>query len=227
MKLLLIEDHANLAQNIFEYFEPKGYLLDWARNGLHGMELAKNQPYDLIILDVVMPKLDGFSVCNKIRNELALDTPIIFLTAKSQLVDKVTGLDLGGDDYLVKPFQLRELESRVKSVIRRYQKTESQSSLVIEDLTIDKDTRQVLRGNQALTLPPIAYKILCLLAANRHRITTFREIEDHIWGEDVPESSSLRTHVHTLRTAVDKPFKTALIHTVPRVGLKIGRDDKI
>ncbi|MCW8876024.1 MAG: response regulator transcription factor [Kangiellaceae bacterium] len=225
MKILLVEDHPNLASNLFEYFEPKGFRLDWARNGVHGVELAKNQSYDLIILDVMLPKLDGFGVCNKIRNELALDTPIIFLTAKSMLPDKVLGLELGGDDYLVKPFQLRELESRINSVMRRYRKIEAQSSIVVEDLIIDRNICKVFRDNIPLVLPPTAYKILCLLGINKHRVTTFQEIEDYIWGDDIPQSSSLRTHIHTLRTIIDKPFNKALIHTVSRVGLKVGYDD--
>ncbi len=227
MKLLLVEDHSGLALNIFDYFEPKGYQIDWARDGEHGYELAVNQNHDLIILDIMLPKSDGFEVCKKIREYRDMDIPIIMLTALDHLEDRIQGLDLGADDYLSKPFELRELESRIKSVMRRYKGLNYNKILTFKNLQVTPNTYEVIRDNQVLSVPPIAFKILCLLLRNKHRITTFKEIEGHIWGDSPPASSSLRTHIHTLRTIIDKPFAEELIITVPKIGLKLNNESNL
>lgn len=221
MKLLLIEDHKGLALNLFEYFEPKGFEMDWASNGNQGYELAVNNSYDLIILDIAMPGMDGLSVCRKLREDATSTTPVIMLTARDTLDDKILGLDIGADDYLVKPFEMKELHYRILSHQRRNTIYKQGFLLEFADLSYNTKSKQVFRSQQELHLPKIALKILHYLLMNSERLVTSEELESHIWNNEPPTSSALRTHFHTLRQIVDKPFATQLIHTVPGQGYRL------
>lgn len=221
MKLLLIEDHKGLALSLFEYLEPKGFEMDWASNGIQGYELATQNNYDLIILDIAMPGMDGLSVCRKLREEAASIIPVIMLTARDTLDDKVLGLDVGADDYLVKPFELKELHYRILSKLRRNTTYKQGFTLTFEDLSYNTKTKQLFRAGQELHLPKTSLKILSYLMQNSERLVSGVELENHVWNNEPPSSGALRTHLHTLRQVVDKPFKKQIIYTVPGQGYRL------
>lgn len=196
--------------------------MDWADNGNRGYQLATTNLYDLVILDIAMPGMDGLSVCRKLREEANMTTPIIMLTARDTLDDKVIGLDVGADDYLVKPFDLRELQSRIQSILRRNTTYKQGFQLTVADLIFDTNKMQVFRDNKELRLPKIALKILQYLMMHSDRLITGAELETYVWGDNPPSSGALRTHLHTLRQIVDKPFKNQLIHTIAGQGYRIS-----
>lgn len=221
VKILVIEDHAGLAENLFGYFGSRGYTMDWASDGVMGLYLSTTQTFDVIILDLALPGIDGLELCHKLRYEERLNTPIIMLTARSSLDDRVVGLDAGADDYLVKPFELKELESRIRALVRRAQPDWPAAKLRVADLVLDVDTLVVTRAGRTLKLPPIPLRLLKFLMLKTHRVVSTAELEELIWGDDLPESGVLRTHLHTLRQAIDKPFDKPLLKTIPSVGYRL------
>ena len=222
MKILLIEDDADIASNIGQYFEDKGHLLDYAYSGEPGLRLATAERFDLIILDLMLPGKDGISVCREFRQQASHDTPILMLTARDTLDDKIEGFEAGTDDYLVKPFSLRELEMRVHALTRRGNAKNTSSTINIGDLELNRDTMQVNRGDRAIELKPKAFRILEYLMLNTERVVSRQELIDRIWPDDPPEGDPLRVHIHNLRAQIDKPFDHDLIHTVHGVGYRIG-----
>jgi DNA-binding response OmpR family regulator len=223
MKILVIEDDADIASNIGQYFEDKGHRLDFAYSGTQGLALALAERFDLIILDLMLPGKDGISLCREYR-EQSRETPILMLTARDTLEDKITGFEVGSDDYLVKPFSLRELEMRVLALFRRTQGNVVSNILQIADLELNADTMQVWRGGQTISLKPRAFHILQYLMQHETRVVTRQELIDHIWADDPPEGDPLRVHIHSLRQRIDKPFESALIHTVHGVGYRVGSE---
>jgi DNA-binding response OmpR family regulator len=225
MKILVIEDHASLAQNLFEYFGRLGYTLDWAADGVSGLHQAVTGDFDVIILDLSLPGIDGIEVCRKLRQEARLDVPIIMLTARDTLDDRVTGLEIGADDYLVKPFELKELNARIQALARRAQKQWTTTTLTVGDLSFDTHTMEVKRAGQVLKMPPLQLKLLKFLMLNTHRVVSSSELEQVLWGDEPPGTSALRTHLHTLRQIVDKPFDKPLIKTVTGFGYRLTDED--
>jgi len=220
MKLLLIEDHQEISKVIFEYFEIKGHDMDYARDGLHGLELATNNHYDMIILDIMLPQLDGLAVCRQLR-EQGNATPIIMLTACDEKEDILNGFDHGADDYLVKPFDLKILEARIKAIYQRYRGHVSAKQLTFKELTLDLVTHTVARGECSFQLNNTQFKLLKLLMLKSPEIATREEIISEIWRDDQPDEDLIRSHVYRLRTLIDKPFKQAYIKTIPKVGYQL------
>jgi DNA-binding response OmpR family regulator len=220
MKLLLIEDHQDIAGVIFDFFEIKGYTLDYANNGLHGYELASSNHYDLIILDVMLPRMDGFTVCQKLR-EQGVDTPILMLTARDTREDTLEGFAQGADDYLVKPFDLEILEARIKSLTRRHVGNTATKTLKFGELALDLNTHIVSRNDCQFSLNPTLFTILKLMMVRAPNVVAKDELVAALWGDDEPEGNVLRSHIYQLRSQIDKPFKHAYINTVPKVGYQL------
>ncbi len=220
--LLLVEDHSDIAEMLTSYFEGRGFALDYAADGLTGMHLAVKNSYDAIILDLMLPGLDGLSICEKLRQDARDSTPIIMLTARDTLDDKVNGLSSGADDYLVKPFALGELEARLKALLRRSRGQVAQERFEVGDLILDTGTWRVTRDGRALNVTPIGMKLLTVLMRASPQIVSRRQLEKEVWGEGLPDSDTLRSHLYTLRKAVDRPFEIALIETVSGAGYRIA-----
>jgi len=217
MRILIVEDQPEILQNIADYLELKGYLVDCAYDGLGGLHLALTQPFDLIILDLMLPGMDGITLCQRLRQEARLQTPIIMLTARDSVDDKLAGFQAGADDYLVKPFSLPELHARVEAVLRRGQ-TGLQNMLEIGDLSYDMNSLTVSRQGKTIKLSPIGLKLLEKLMKSSPHVVRRETLEELLWGESLPGSDSLRSHIHTLRQAIDKPFSSPLLHTVHGIG---------
>jgi len=223
--VLLIEDHRDIAGAIVDFLEHRGCAVDYAADGVTGLHLAVTNPYDVIVLDVMLPGLDGLSVCRKLREEARNVTPLLMLTARDTLDDKITGLDAGADDYLVKPFEVRELEARIRTLLRRHRGAVARETYTVDDLTLDTATLQVTRGGQSLALTPIGLKLLTVLMRASPRVVTRQQLERDVWGDLLPDSDALRSHLYTLRKAIDKPFARPLLHTIAGAGYRLATDD--
>lgn len=221
MRILIIEDDSDLAANIYDYLEAKGHSADAAGDGITGLHLAISNDYDAIVMDINMPGLDGLSACRKLRQEAGKETPVLMLTARDTLQDKLAGFDSGADDYLVKPFALQELLARLTVLGRRQGTQGGQRLLQVSDLSFNPDTLEVHRAGRRVTLTPTGLKILELLMRNSPNVVTRRRIEEALWCDSPPDSDSLRAHMHTLRSAVDRPFGSALIQTIHGIGFKL------
>jgi DNA-binding response OmpR family regulator len=223
--ILLIEDHPDIAEMLYEYLERRGYVLDYAADGVTGLHLAVTNDYQAIILDLMLPGMDGLAVCEKLRRDAKRNTPVLMLTARDTLQDKIAGLDIGADDYLVKPFELQELEARLRAVLRRTNSTTATDVLRVGDLTLDTGTLEVSRRGRAVSLMPIGLKMLAVLMKASPRVVSRSDLERQVWGDLMPDSDALRSHLYNLRKAVDRPFDTALIHTVHGAGYRIAALD--
>ena len=225
MHLLLIEDNQDLAANVCEHLEARGHVMDAAADGVTGLHLAVVNRYDAIILDVGLPGMDGFTLCHKLRHDAHNQTPVLMLTARDTLQDKLGGFGAGADDYLVKPFALQELEARLQALVRRG--AAGGTVLKVGDLSVNTDTLQVRRGDAAIELTPTALKLLILLMRASPRVVSRQEIELALWGDGPPDSDALRAHVHVLRTAIDRKFAVKLLHTLHGMGYKIAVPDAL
>ena len=170
--VLLIEDNRDIAEMVGSYLEVRGYELDYAADGVTGLHLAVVNDYDAIVLDLMLPGMDGLSVCRKLREEARRDTPLLMLTARDTQQDKISGLDAGADDYLVKPFDIRELEARLRALVRRRRGSIASDTLRVADLSLDTGTLEVQRGGQRLTLTPIALRMLTVLMRASPRVVS-------------------------------------------------------
>ena len=222
MRVLVVEDNQDLAANLYDYLEAKGHTVDSAPNGLTGLHLAVVNEYDAIILDLMLPGMDGLDVCRKLREEAGKDTPVLMLTARDTLDDKLAGFDSGADDYLVKPFALREMEARLKVLTRRHLGGSSRQVLRVANLSFDPGTLRARRGDRDIELPPIPLRLLEVLLRKSPRVVWRRELEQAIWGDSPPDSDALRTHIHALRAALDRPGEKPLLHTVRGIGYQIA-----
>ena len=226
MRVLIIEDNRDLASNMFDFLETKGHVVDAAGDGITGMHLALVNEYDAIVLDLMLPGMDGITLCRKLREEGGKDTPVLMITARDSLEDKIAGLEAGADDYLVKPAELREVELRLRVLFRRGgDHTQKQKKLTVEDLTLDPFTCSVRRGTKAIDLPPIPYRILEMLMSRSPQVVNREDIEHVVWGEGRPDSDSLRAHVHLLRELIDKPFERKLLRTMRGFGYQLVSPD--
>jgi len=225
MKVLLVEDTQVVAEVIFDYFEDSKVELDYAANGKLGLSLAQQNQFDCIILDIMLPGLDGLSVCQQLR-ESGNNTPIIMLTARDTNTDMLKGLKQGADDYIVKPFDLELLEARMEAVVRRSGKVGFQQALCCGPLKINLSTNQVWRDNKEIKLNLSAFKILCYIMEQHPSVATKQKIEEVLWQDDLPDSDLLRKHIYQLRNKIDKPFKQELLKTVPKVGYRLAIDEE-
>lgn len=220
-KILLIEDNREVAGIIFDYFESLGVELDYADNGEMGLQLAMAEKFDLILLDLMLPRMDGLTVCNKLR-EAGNTTPVLMLTALDNREDMLKGFRHGADDYLTKPFDLEILEARMHALIRRYQGKTAPSVLTYKSLRIDQKTRQAYRDDKLLALNPTTYTILELLCQRAPEIVTRQDIARKLWDDDAtPSNDVLRSHIYQLRSQLDKPFDVPMLITVPKVGFRL------
>lgn len=220
MRILIVEDNSDLAANIYDFLEAKGHILDAAADGITGLHLAVVNDYDAIVLDLTLHGMDGLTLCKKLREEADKTTPVLMLTARDTLNDKIVGFEAGADDYLVKPFALQELEIRLLALQRRSVGSKSRK-LQVGDLNFDLDTLSVTRQNKTITLTPTGLKILELLMRKSPHVVSRRDIEHSLWGDEPPDSDSIRSHMHTLRVAIDHPFDKPLIHTVHGIGFRL------
>jgi DNA-binding response OmpR family regulator len=226
MRILIVEDHPDILANLYGFLEPKGHVLDSARNGYAALALASENDYDVIVLDIGLPGLNGLELCEKLRGELAIATPVLMLTARDSLADKVAGFDSGADDYLVKPFSLVELDVRLKALVRRSEgRNAGSSKLRFGELVFDPDTQQASRAGRAINLTRTGFILLHALLKAAPRIVSREALEQAVWGEDRPDSDALRTHIHALRQAIDKPFTRPMLLTVPGVGYRLALPD--
>lgn len=225
MRILLIEDNADLAASIGEYLEGRGHVMDYAYDGRTGLALASEGKYELLIVDIGLPGMDGLQLCRRLREDHQDSVPVLILTARDTLNDKIDGFSAGGDDYLVKPFAMQELEVRLNALHRRSQSQAHSRKLKVSDLEFDLDTLQIRREGQDIFLKPAARKLLEVLMRNSQRVVGRDELEEALWGEHPPDADALRVHIHSIRLAVDAPFDAPLIHTVRGTGYRLARID--
>ena len=223
MKILVIEDNRDIAANLAEYFEPLGHILDFAEDGIEGLQLARSEVFDVIILDVMLPGLDGFGVAKRLRLDHGINTPIIMLTARDQLNDKLEGFASGVDDYLVKPFSIKELEARLLILDKHGPAQNTQLALQVDQLQFDPATFTANRGGTVLELNPIQRKLLHHLMRNTERVVSREELENVVWGNDVPDKDILRSHIYSLRSIIDKPFEYPLLQTIHGTGYRLHK----
>lgn len=227
IRVLIIEDDSDLAANIYDYLEAKGHIPDTAGDGITGLHLAVTNDYDVIVMDIMMPGMDGLTACCKLKGESDVATPVLMLTAKDTLDDKLAGFDSGADDYLVKPFSLKELLARITALSKRQLKDTGKQLLDVSGLTFNPNTLEVSREDKRINLTPTALKILELLIRRSPNVVTRQEIEQNIWRDSPPDSDALRAHIHSLRAAVDRPFAKPLIHTLHGVGFRLVDSDEL
>jgi DNA-binding response OmpR family regulator len=221
MKILIVEDNADIATNIGLFFENKGHVVDFAYNGKHGLNLALQDHFDIIILDLMLPGMDGIAVCQSLKQEHGTDSAVLMLTARDTLDDKLVGFEAGADDYLVKPFSLLELEARVNALCKRFNLAQETPLLKVADLELNRAEHSVRRDNQSIQLKPVNFRILEFLMMNHHRVVPQSEIIDHVWTRSPPEGDPLRVHIYNIRQKIDKPFPQKLLHTIHGVGYRL------
>lgn len=221
MRLLVVEDNQGLVANLFDYFEARGHVLDAAPDGPTGYHLATTQAYDAVVLDWMLPRLDGREVLRRLR-EAGHDVPVLMLTARDELPDKIAGFRAGADDYLTKPFQLPELEVRLEALVARAHGRLRGRVLEVADLRYDLTTLDVSRAGRALHLYPACRKLLEVLMRASPAAVTRERLEQALWGDDPPDGDMLRSHVYELRRAIDGPWPAKLLHTLPRIGYRLG-----
>ena len=221
MRVLIVEDNEDLIDNLYGFLEPLGYELDCARSGYAGLAFVADNSYDAILLDIMLPGINGYDLCRKLRHELHVNTPVLMLTAKDSIDNRVEGFDSGADDYLVKPFSLIELDARIKALIRRASDYSRSSELRLGTLTLNPTTHSVTRDGVPIKLTPTGYTLLLKLMQTSPGIVSREDLERHIWGSDLPASDALRTHIHTLRQKLDKPFEAEMLKTVAGFGYQL------
>lgn len=220
MHILVVEDHAPLARNLADGLEQHGHSADFAADGAHGLQLALDNDYDVVILDLALPRMDGIEVCRRLRASPARRVPVLMLTARDTLDDKLAGFDNGADDYLVKPFALDELLARCHALARRHT-LHQPPTLVVGQLCIDRHSQSATREAQPLRLHPLGYRILLALAEAHPRVVTRSELTRSLWRDDPPDSDALRSHLYLLRQALDKPFARPMLVTLHGVGFRL------
>jgi len=204
MRLLIIEDNPDIVANLYGFLEPKGYVLDSAGNGYGGLALAAQHEYDAVVLDVMLPGLNGLELCQK-----------------------VAGFDSGADDYLVKPFSLVELEVRLRALVRRARGSHGGSAvLTVGDLSFDTETFEARRAGRPLALTKTGYTILKLLMKEAPKVVLRDAVAHEVWGDNPPDSDALRVHIHALRQALDKPYPFAMLRTISGIGYKLVTSDE-
>lgn len=224
MRILVVEDYPSLLETISKRLSSLSYSVDTARDGIEALDYILLTNYDLIILDIMLPRMDGFTLIRILR-EKGISTPILCLTAKDSIEDKVTGLDLGADDYIVKPFSFDELSARVRALLRR-QAITTTPILKVKDLVMDINNRKVFRNGKEIELTSKEFALLEYLIKNKGKILTRSQIAEHIWNYDFEGTSNIvDVYIRYLRRKIDDDFNEKLIHTVRGIGYTL-RDDK-
>lgn len=224
MRILIVEDEKSLANILKKGLAEEGYAVDVAHDGEEGLYMATNYPVDVVVLDIMLPKMDGIEVLSNLRKN-GKDTPVLLLTAKDTTGDKITGLDVGADDYLTKPFEFDELLARIRALLRR--KSEVKESVIkIEDLVINTKSHEVIRGGKLIALSAREYVLLECLAYNKDTVLSRTEIVEHIYDEDFDmDSNVVDVYINYLRNKVDKGFEKKLIHTIRGSGYMLKAEE--
>ncbi|MEA5097934.1 MAG: response regulator transcription factor [Burkholderiaceae bacterium] len=227
MRILIVEDNADIVANLYAFLEPRGYALDCAVTGYGGLALAAQNEYDVMVFDITLPGIDGLELCRKLRGELHKSTPVLMLTARDTLEDKVAGFESGADDYVVKPFSLVEVEARLKALVRRAGgKSSGNNVLRFGEVTFDLATYWATRAGVPLHLTKTGFKLLSCLMREAPKVVSRETLEREVWGENRPDSDALRTHIHALRHALDKSHPFAMLRTVQGIGYRlVDRDE--
>ncbi|HCW95123.1 MAG TPA: DNA-binding response regulator [Pseudomonas sp.] len=220
MRLLLVEDSTALRESLAIALAAEGHAVDAAADGSQALGFLAHYDYDLMVLDLALPGIDGLGVLDGLRAQRRA-TRVLVLSARDQVSDRVEALNRGADDYLVKPFALSELVARIEAVLRRSQGSRRRQ-LQVGDLVYDLDTLAVSRGGVPIRLNPIGHKLLAILMQRSPAVVRREALEEALWGDNVPDSDSLRSHIHQLRQALDKPFERPLLHTVHGVGFRLA-----
>lgn len=219
MRVLIVEDDQRISGVLRRYLNEHSYAVDAVFNGTEGLEAARSVDYDVIVLDVMLPGMDGFAVCRELRR-LRVLTPVLMLTARDSVADRIGGLDSGADDYLVKPFALSELAARIRALARR--QSGRKPLLTIADLTINTVTREAHRSDQLLELSAKEYAILEYLARNPGRLITRANLEEHIWNEELqPNSNIVDVYIARIRRKLDDGHELKLLETVRGAGYRL------
>jgi two-component system OmpR family response regulator len=218
MRILLVEDDDKIASFIVKGFKAESFAIDHAADGEMGLHLALTEPYDAAIIDLMLPKLDGLSLIDQMRRE-KIETPVIILSARGSVDDRVKGLQTGGDDYLTKPFAFSELLARVQALIRRSSNVSEPTKLTVADVTINLITREVVRAGKTIALQPLEFSLLEYLMRNAGRVVSKTMIMEHVWDYYFdPQTNVVESRIYKLREKIDKGFSNKLIHTVRGVG---------
>jgi len=224
MRILLIEDDLVIANFIVKGLKESGYCVDHASDGLEGLDLALNNSYDINIIDIMLPKLDGLSIIEKLRNQ-NIETPVIILSAKRSIDDRVKGLQSGGDDYLIKPFSFSELLARIQAHLRRFSNVSETTRLNIHDLSIDLLARTVTREGEKIELQPKEFALLEYLMRNAGNIVSKTMIMERVWNYNFdPQTNVVEARISKLREKIDKNFNISLIHTIRGLGYVFKKD---
>nr|WP_277399818.1 response regulator transcription factor [Pseudoxanthomonas sp. LH2527] len=223
IRALIVEDNRDICGNIATYLEKLGYVLDFAHDGVTAMNLALTNPFDVIVLDLMLPRMDGLAFCQRLRAEAEIETPVLMLTARDTLDDRLKGFDAGADDYLVKPFALQELHARIRALYKRSHRN-GDNVLTVGDLTLNRSTLQVQRAGRRLEINPAGMKLLRRLMEESPSVVDRDELETLLWADERPDGDALRSHMYKLRQAIDRPFDRPLLHTVHRIGYRIAED---
>lgn len=227
IRMLIVEDHAGLATNLLEFFDDQRYILDFASDGLTALHLITTNEYDVIILDVMLPGLSGFEICRRIRNDVRCSTPVIIMTSKDQLQDKEEGFSVGADDYLVKPFNLRELQLRVDALYRRKAGFSRTPEIRVPGISFDPGTLMVsTESGERLELSGTAARIFEGLIKAYPNVLSYAEIQDTVWGEREVDMNTLRTHVYSLRKLLQDTFQYPMIKTMHGRGYRLLAPNK-
>ena len=225
MRILLVEDDVKIASFIVKGLRAAGYAVDHALDGEEGLHRALTEPYDTAIIDIMLPKLDGLSLIEKMRKKKIL-TPVIILSAKGSLDDRVKGLQTGGDDYITKPFAFSELLARVQALIRRASGLSEPTRLSVADLSMNLLTREVTRKNKKMDLQPIEFSLLEYLLRSAGRVVSKTMIMEHVWDYNFdPQTNVVEARICRLRDKIDRDFDKKLIHTVRGVGYVLKETD--
>ncbi|WP_441294558.1 response regulator transcription factor [Gilvimarinus algae] len=225
IRALIVEDNRDICENIAAYLEKHNYLLDFAYDGVSATQLTRLNQYDVIVLDLMLPRMDGLSFCQKLREEAEVETPVLMLTARDTLDDKLKGFRAGADDYLVKPFALQELHVRLQALYKRSHRR-ADKILSVGDLTLNTSTLQVHRAGRLIELTPASIRLLQRLMQESPCVVSRDELETLLWADEPPDGDALRSHLYKLRQAIDRPFDSPLIHTVHRIGYRMAEDSE-
>lgn len=223
IRVLIVEDNRDICSNIAAYLENYSYALDFAYDGISAMHLALTHSFDVIVLDLTLPGMDGLNFCRRLRSDAEVETAVLMLTARDTLDDKLKGFNAGADDYLVKPFALQELHARLQALHKRGPR-KTEKLLTVGDLTMNRSTRQVHRAGRRIDLTPAGIRLLQHLMEEAPSVVARDDLEALLWADERPDGDALRSHLYKLRQAIDRPFDRPLIHTVHRFGYRIADD---